>query len=419
MGAMKGPAMIASFALCAAAHAQPASDAQGFSAERLGRIGAAMRSEIARGSMPGAVTVIARNGRIVHFEAHGFLDAARSRPMEKDALFRVFSMTKPVVSVAAMMLVETGELQLRDPVERWLPELKDMKVLVEKRDASGGFTHEAVAALRPITVYDLLRHTSGFSFGGNAPYRPLREAYEEADIAAIADLAPDEFVKRLGAIPLAWQPGTRWEYGNASTDVLGVLLERVTGKRLDALLEEAIFKPLGMKDTALQVTPERLPRLAEAESADALAAASWRWLRVEADPARRYRLAGAGMVSTAADFLRFAQMLLNGGELDGARLLSRKTVDHMLTDHTRDIAGAPELTGPGYGFGLGFAVRRSDGYGITAGSEGEATWPGFAGTDFIVDRKESIAAVFMSQTPALHGQARFLFRNLLYGALLR
>ena len=196
-----------------------------------------MRAEIDKGTMPGAVTLIARHGKVVHFEAHGYLDSGKTKPMTQDAVFRMFSMTKPFVSVAAMMLVEQGRMKLSDPVSTWIPEFKDMKVLIEKKDAAGNVTREPVPAERPITVQDLLRHTSGFAYADNAPFPELKDAYTKADIESReTDVSPEELVQRLAGIPLAWQPGTRWQYG-VSTDVLGVLLERLTGKRLDLLLD--------------------------------------------------------------------------------------------------------------------------------------------------------------------------------------
>lgn len=400
--------------------AQAESESEGFSSERLARISAVMRAEIDKGTMPGAVTLIARNGKIVHFEAHGYLDPGKTRPMTRDAVFRAFSMTKPFVSVAAMMLVEQGRMRLSDPISAWMPELKDMKVLVEKKDLAGNVTREQVPAERPISVQDLLRHTSGFSYADNAPFPEIKDAYRKVDIESReTDVSPDEMVKRIAAIPLAWQPGTRWHY-SISTDVLGVLLERMTGKRLDILLEELMFQPLKMKDTSFQLKPGQMARLADAFDSDPVKAWSWKWVRVEGDPGKRYRLGGAAAVSTAEDYFRFAQMLVNGGELDGARLLSRKTVEYMLSDHIPGFPGSTAgTTGPGYGFGLGFGVRRQDGFAVVPGSTGDAMWAGLGGTSFTIDPKEKIVGVFMAQAPTPRLHTRFLFKNLLYGALVR
>jgi CubicO group peptidase (beta-lactamase class C family) len=281
-------------------------------------------------------------------------------------------------------------------------------------------TRAPVPAERPITVQDLLRHTSGFTYAGSAPFPELKDAYTKADIESRdTDVSPEELVQRLAGIPLAWQPGTRWEYG-VSTDVLGVLLERLSGKRLDLLLAEMIFQPLEMKDTSFQLKPEQRVRLADAFEADPLKAPSWKWVRVEADPGKRYRLGGAAAVSTTEDYFRFVQMLVNGGALDGARLLSRKTVEYMLSDHIPGFAGSTaSSTGPGYGFGLGFAVRRQEGFAVVPGSTGDAMWGGLGGTSFTIDPKEQIVGIFMAQAPTPRHHTRFLFKNLLYGALVR
>jgi CubicO group peptidase (beta-lactamase class C family) len=397
-----------------------APESEGFSSERLARISPVMRAEIEKGTMPGAVTLIARHGKVVHVEAYGYLDSDKAKPMTTDAVFRLFSMTKPFVSVVAMMLVEQGRMKLSDPISTWIPEFKDMKVLVERKDAVGTVTREPVPAERPITVQDLLRHTSGFAYADNAPFPELKEAYTKADIESReTDMSPEELVQRLAGTPLAWQPGTRWQYG-VSTDVLGVLLERLTGQRLDLLLDERLFKPLQMKDTSFQVKPDQRARLADAFDADPLKAQAWQSARVEADPGKRYRQGGGGGVSTAADYFRFAQLLINGGGLDGVQLLSRKTVEYMLSDHIPGFPGSTASTaGPGYGFGLGFAVRRQEGFAVVPGSTGDAMWAGRGGTSFTIDPKEQIVGIFMAQAPTPRQHTRFLFKNLLYGALVQ
>jgi len=391
----------------------------GFSRERLDRIAPVMKAEIEKGTMPGAVTLIARNGEIVHFEAHGFIDAAKTKPMTKDAVFRAFSMTKPFVSVAAMVLVEEGKMSLRDPISNWMPEFKQMAVYTEQTDDRGRTTRAAVPAKRQITVQDLLRHTSGFTYAGSAPFPELKEAYETAAIESRnVDLSPEELIKRLATIPLAYEPGTRWEYG-VSTDVLGVLVERVSGKRLDHYLEEILFKPLNMKDTHFQAKPEQMPRLADALDTDPQKADAWKWVRVEEDPGKRYRLGGAATVTTAEDYFRFAQMMLNRGELDGVRILSRETVEYMTSNHIVGLQGTPApTTGPGYGFGLGFGVRLQEGVSWVPGSTGDYMWAGAGGTSFTIDPKERIIGVFMAAAPTPRLHTRFLFKNLLYGALV-
>jgi len=390
---------------------------QGFAADRLDRIASVMELEIDKGTFPGAVTLIARNGKLVHFEAYGFLDGSKTTRMDKEAFFRALSMTKPFVAVATMMLVEQGRLQLSDPVTDWLPEFKDMKVIVEKRDAAGALVRETEPAARPILVHDLLRHTSGLTYTGTAPYPEIREAYRKADISSReTDVSPDEFIQRLAVIPLAYQPGTRWEYG-LSTDVLGVLLERLSGKPLHTLLNEMIFVPLQMKNTSFHVKPEQLSRLAEILDTDPMKTLARKEARVEDDPMRRYRKAGGGSVTTAYDYFRFAQMVLNGGELDGVRLLSRKTLEYMLSDHISALAGGGPL--PGYGVGLGFNVRRDAGVADSPGSTGDVSGGGLAGTSYIIDPKERIVGVFMAAAPTPVKHTQELFKNLLYGALVK
>jgi CubicO group peptidase (beta-lactamase class C family) len=269
-------------------------------------------------------------------------------------------------------------------------------------------------------VQDLLRHTSGFTYTGSAPFTEINDAYAEADISSTdTDVSPDEFVQRLAQIPLVWQPGTRWEYG-ISTDVLGVLLERMNGERLDVLLDTMIFQPLRMKETSFQVRPDQMARLADAFDSDPLKAQLWKSSRVTIDPGKRYRLGGAGSVSTAEDYFRFAQMVVNGGELDGVRLLSRKTIEYTLSDHMPDFPGSTAgTTGPGYGFGLGFGVRLQDGFAVVPGSAGDAMWAGAGGTSFTIDPKEKIVGVFMAQAPTPRLHMRFLFKNFFYGALVK
>jgi CubicO group peptidase (beta-lactamase class C family) len=406
--------------LAASGIARASDQLQGFSAERLQRLGTAVKSEMTKGTIPGAVVLVARNGHIVHFEAYGFLDGARTRPMPKDSLFRLFSMTKPITSVAIMMLVERGDLNLDDPVAKYLPELKDLKVEVRKNDPAGS-GHDLVPAARPVTILDLLRHTSGFtySFGGARSDR-IKQLYLEHDVEQQKGNIPaEEMLRRVAKIPLAFHPGTAFEYG-ISTDILGFVLERIVGKRLDMLLDDMIFKPLKMTDASFQVTDAAANRLADALDTDPLRAWAWQWARVTAKRGDGYVSGGGGMVGTAHDYFRFAQMILNGGELDGVRLLSRKTIDYMLSDHLVGLAGSTApTTGPGYSFGLGFAVRLHDGMGVTAGSKGDAMWAGLGGTSFTIDRQEKLLGIFLAAGPASRNHTRFLFKNVVYGALVR
>lgn len=409
--AMAAAALLAAQGVCAQAPKQE--DAvQGMSRARLARIAPVMKEQIERNVFPGALTLVARNGRVVHFEAHGYLDAAKTKPMPKDALFRLASMTKPIVTAAAMMLVEQGRLKLNDPIATWLPELKDLKV-----EAGDG---EAPLS-RPIWVQDLMRHTAGFVYAGSTKSPRIKKLYEELNIEAREnDITGDEMLKNLGRIPLAHQPGTFWEYSIA-VDVLGLLLERVEKKPLDAIVKELLLDPLGMKDTTWWVPADRSGRLAEALDADALKATSLKAYRDSYNPlGKSYFKGGAGLIGTAADYLRFAQMMVNGGELDGKRYLSKKTVEFMLSQHTVGMGGSTiGTTGPGYGFGLGFGVRLDDGMGWVPGSKGDAMWAGFWGTSFWIDPKEKLVGILMAQSPSNRIHTRMLFKNVVYGGLVK
>jgi CubicO group peptidase (beta-lactamase class C family) len=404
-----------------AAPAPRVDEVQGMSRERLARIAPVMKQQVEKGMFPGAVTLIARRGQIVHFEAHGFLDSAKTKPMTKDAIFRLASMTKPIVTVAAMMMVEQGALKLNDPIATWLPELKELKVETKKTDKDGTVTTEDVPASPPITVQDLMRHTSGFFYSAAVGSPRLKEAYEKANIEAReTDITGDEMLKRLGRIPLAYQPGTTFNY-SISTDVLGLLLERVAKVPLDRLLKEILFDPLGCKDTAFWVPPERVARLADAYDSDPLRAAYVKASRILENPAgKSYFKGGGGLVATAEDYFKFAEMMLNGGERKGRRYLSRKTVEFMLSDHIVGLSGSPMgTTGPGYGFGLGFGVRLHEGLAWVPGSKGDAMWAGLWGTSFTIDPKESLVAILMAQGPSNRTHTRMLFKNLVYGALVQ
>jgi CubicO group peptidase (beta-lactamase class C family) len=389
---------------------------RGFSRERLARIGPAMNAEAERGSFPGAVTLIARGGEIVHFEAHGHLDAARTRPMPQDAIFLQASMTKPITSVLAMMLVEEGRMKLDDPIATYLPELRNLKVEV-RRDGQA----ELVDPVRPPTVHDLLRHTAGFIYANAASPSPrIRELYDQANIEArVSPVTGDEMLRRLGEIPLAFQPGTTFFYSIA-TDVLGLVVERVSGQRLDRFLEQRLLEPLGMPDTQWFVPESKRARLAEAPDSDPQKDSMWRSYRIlQDDRDAAYFKGGAGLVSTAADYIRFAQMIANGGTYEGRTYLSAPVVRFMLSNHTIDMEGSTAATtGPGYGFGLGFGVRLQDGVGTAPGSPGDAMWAGAWGTSFTVDPAEGLVAILMAQGPSNRYRTRMLYKNLVYGAMV-
>jgi len=396
-------------------------EVQGMSRERLARIERVMKEQIGKGIFPGAVTLVARRGQVVHFEAYGFLDSAKMKPMTKDAIFRLASMTKPIVTVAAMMMVEQGILKLNDPISSWLPELKDLKVETEKTDKAGTVTTEDLPANRPVTVQDLMRHTSGFFYSEAIKSQRLKDTYEKANIEAReSDITGDEMLKRLGHIPLAHQPGTNFHY-SISTDVLGLLLERAANASLDRLLMELLLDPLSMKDTAFWVPPGKVERLAEAYDSDPQKVSRLKASRILANPVgKSYLKGGAGLVGTAEDYFKFAQMMVNGGELEGRRYLAKKTVEFMLSDHIVGMGGSTmATTGPGYGFGLGFAVRLYDGYSWVPGSKGDAMWAGAWGTSFTIDPREGLVGILMAQGPSNRVHTRMLFKNLIYGAMVR
>jgi CubicO group peptidase (beta-lactamase class C family) len=387
-------------------------DIAGLSQERLGQFRAVLRSGVNEGRIPGAVVLIARDGQVAFFEAIGFRDRAANAQMQKDAIFRLYSMTKPIVSVAAMMLVEEGRLLLSDPVSKHIPELKGLKVGVEKPGADGKPELELVPAQREMTVQDLLRHTSGITYGifGRSLVKAAYNALNPLD----GNQTSGEFVAKLAKLPLAFQPGTTWDYGQ-STDLLGVLIERIAGKPLDMFIEERILRPLGMKDAGFFVPEAQQGRLAEAQPEGGK---PQRLLDVAKRPT--FLAGGHGMVSTASDYLRFSQMLLNGGELDGVRLLSRKTVEYMTSNHLGDLSRGPAFSpGPGYGFGLGFGVRIMAGTASVPGSVGDYYWSGLGGTYFWVDPKERLIAILMLQAPSQRDYYRMLFRDMVYAALVK
>lgn len=384
----------------------------GVSNERLARIAPAMEQQIQKGIFPGAVTLVARNGEVVHFETHGFQDAGKTKRMSKDTIFRLASMTKPVVTVAGMMLVEQGAMKLNDPITNWLPELKDLKVETPNGD---------VPLSRPITVQDLMRHTAGFVYAGSSQSPRIKKMYTDANIESReTDITGDEMLRRLGQIPLVHQPGTFWQY-SISIDVLGLLIERVAKKPLDQVLSEMLFQPLGMKDTAFWVPPEKAHRLADALDSDPLKTTLHKSYRVLQNPAgKSYFKGGAGLVGTAEDYLKFAQMMVNGGAYEGKRYLSKKTVDFMLSDHTPGMGGTTiATTGPGYRFGLGFGVRMQEGYAWVPGTVGDAMWAGLWGTSFWIDPKERLVGVLMTQAPSNRIHTRMLYKNLVYGAIVQ
>jgi CubicO group peptidase (beta-lactamase class C family) len=409
-------AFAAQVALAQAAAPLPEANPEevGLSSARLGRLDAAMQRAVDSGELPGAVVLIARDGQLVHAKTYGWQDREKNIPMAADSIFRLYSMTKPVVSVAAMMLVEEGRLGLQEPVSKYIPEFKDMKVGVESKDAEGKPVLTLVDAKRQITVQDLLRHTSGFTYGVLGASNAIKKMYVDAEIFSQKWVLAD-FVKALAKLPLTFQPGTGWEYGH-STDVLGRVVEVASGQSLDVFLTERIFEPLHMVDTSFQVPPEKRDRLAQ-PMPDVYTGKTPEL--IDFSKRQTFFAGGHGLVSTAGDYLRFAQMLANGGELEGVRILGPRTVAYMTSNHVNAQIdkGSAFLPGPGYGFGLGFATRLERGQSEWPGSPGDFFWSGYAGTYFWVDPEEQLVPVFMSQEPVRRGYYRVLMRNLVYQAI--
>jgi CubicO group peptidase (beta-lactamase class C family) len=391
-------------------------DQAGMSAQRLDRLTATFKKAIDAGDMPGVVIMVARDGKLVFQQAIGMQDPTRGTPMALDSIFRIYSMTKPIVSVAAMTLVEEGKLGLHEPISKYIPEFKDMTVGVETfNPAMGTSTFYTVPAKRQITVQDLLRHTSGLTYGVFTGKTQIGKMYTEANLWQQKTI--EDLCKALAKIPLRNEPGTVWEYSH-STDVLGRVVEVASGQPLDVFVSERILKPLKMVDTGWDVPPEKQNRIAEPK-----AGGDKDWdPTIMIDPRKKATLFGGGyaMVSTAGDYLRFSQMLANGGQLEGVRILSRKTVDYMTSNHlTPEISKGPNwLPGAGYGFGLGFGVRLETGMSEWMGTPGDFYWGGYAGTAFWVDPKEKLVPVFMMQAPGKRAHYRTLLRDLVYQSLV-
>jgi CubicO group peptidase (beta-lactamase class C family) len=401
----------------------------GMSKPKLERISTVFKQEVDQGKLPGAVVMVARKGKLVYTNAIGFQDKVSGTAMKSDSLFRIYSMTKPFVAAGAMMLVEEGKIQLTDPVSKFLPAFKGQQVSVARADGEfAKLSYLAVPADRESTIQDLFRHTAGLAYGEITVNGPVKEAYtkaglynKERDYDARA-LSPSEFVERIAKAPLAHQPGTVWEYSLA-IDVLGRVIETASGKRLAAYLDERLFKPLGMSDTAFWIPSDKMARLAQALPVDPASGQPNNLIDVSSPPGNDS--GGAGAISTAADYLRFAQMLGNGGQLDGVRVLSRTSVQLMTSDHLGARIAAPLTPGelllgtPGYTMGLMFAVRQGNGIAGVPGSAGEFMWAGYAGTYFWIDPREELAVVYMTQAPSpIRAYYRRLLKQLVAQAIV-
>lgn len=377
----------------------------GMSSARLARLGAALKADVDKGKLPGAVIGVARKGKLVYFEAVGFRDKEAASPMTTDAIFSIASMTKPMTSVAVLQLYEEGRLLVSDPVAKYLPQLADRRVA-----ASLDNPGETVPAVRQPTIQDFLRHTAGVLYGGRGT-SALHKLYPPSSSVSGRTMTGAEFLEKLGSLPLAYQPGTVWDYSLA-VDVNGLVVEKVSGQTLGQYLREHVWTPLGMKDTGFSVSPGQQARYARALATDPDTGKPQSVL--DLTKPLKFECGGGCGASTAGDYLRFAQMLANKGTLEGKQILGRKTVEFMTTDHLAPEVhnGIPKVDPArvGYGFGLGVAVRRADGVSPINGSKGDYSWGGAYGTFFWVDPKEELVVVYMAHTP---GPARQHYRALL------
>jgi CubicO group peptidase (beta-lactamase class C family) len=407
--AFVGPALAGSFDIPAGAHFNP---------QKLERITEFFRKEVADGNIPGAIVLISQHGKPVYFEKFGLRDVTTKQPMTDDTIFTVFSMSKPVTSVAAMMLIDEGRLKLDDPVSKYIPAFANAKVGVELKAENGEKKLELTPLKSPITILDLMRHTSGITYGFYGDSL-VRKAYANALIYG-GDFNNAEFADRLAKLPLAEQPGTLWDYGH-STDVLGRVIEVISGKSLLQFEKERLLDPLGMPDTAFYVAdPAGLARLAEPLPTDSD-------YRVGNDrTAKRmmkWESGGGGMISTIKDFARFSQILLNGGSLDGKQYLSPQAFNEMAADHVGPNSGVARdyfyFPGDGFGFGLGFGVRTDPGNAKPPppGSLGELKWDGASGCYFIIDRKQDMFFILMEQTPSQRQRIQPALKKLIYEAM--
>jgi CubicO group peptidase (beta-lactamase class C family) len=383
-------------------------EAIGLSALRLQRMRDAYQREIDKGTTPGVVSMVARRGQVGWFEAQGSQNPADGAPMATNSLFRIFSMTKPIVSLGIMMLVEDGHLLLNDPLSKYIPEFANQKVGIERNGQL-----EFALPVRPITIQDLLRHTSGISYEitGNGM---VQRMYAKAKTFS-RDITNEEHAKLIASMPLMCQPGAEWNYSR-STDILGRVIEVVSGKTLSAFLGERILAPLQMNETGFHTAQGNASRIAQPFPTD-----PWTGDKVALfNPLEipKMESGGGGLVSSAMDYARFCQMLLGGGALDGTRIIGRTTLTFMASNHLAPhVKVESHLLPPGHGFGLGFAVRTDEGLAPYAGSVGQFFWSGVAGTFFWIDPKEDLFAIFLSQGPGQREYFRTLVRSLVYAAV--
>lgn len=384
----------------------------GLSSERLNRIDTVLKADIEKGQIPGAVALVARKGKIAYFKRFGMRNKEKSLPMEKDSIFHVYSMTKSITAVAASILLEEGKLLLWDPVAKYIPPFKDIQVGEVKKDETG---KEVVTMVKPgnvMTIQDLLRHTSGLSYFFYPP-KAIQDMYVQAGMHKTEEMTNAEICEKLAKLPLVANPGTKYQYG-MSYDVMGRVVEVISGMPLDKFFEERIYKPLKMKDSGFQVKGPDVDRLVYLDP---------KWpLYIDPTKPQKNLSGGGGTVSTAMDYARFAQMLLNGGQLEGKRLLGPRTVAFMTSDHLGPMGNRDDalyVPGRGYGVGFDYYVRVDAGHAYFLGNVGEFYKGGAAGTIFWVDPKEDLIAVFMVSSPDYREHYRFLIKSLIYQAILK
>ena len=390
----------------------------GFSSERLSRIGATIKADVDAGRIPGAVIAIARHGKLVMFDAYGYRDKAANAPMTTDTIFNIASMTKPMTAVGALMLYEQGKLLINDPIAKYFPKFADLRVAA--RDANGEPTAETVPAKNPITIQDLMRHTSGIIYGGRGNTL-VHKMYPAGSSDAARDYDGSAFMEKLASLPLLHQPATVWDYG-FGLEVLGLTIEKITGQSLGQYLQANLFSPLGMTDTGFFISADKAARYAKPLPADPDSGKP-QARSPELTQALKFECGGGCAASTASDYLRFATMLMNGGQLAEARLLGPRTVSYMLSDQLgpgiKNLVGNADPTRADYGFGLGLAVRTTPGIVRMMGSVGQFSWPGASGTDWWVDPKEELVVVYLSAAP---GPIRWHYRQktnaLVYQAMI-
>lgn len=392
--------------------------ARSFSSEGLAKVSDYIRNEVAAGTIPGAILLLQQHGKPVYYQQFGVRDVATEISMSADTIFRLYSMSKPITSVMAMMLVEEGRLSLDDPVAKYIPAFAGMKVGVEKKAEDGKVALVLEPLERPVTIRDLLRHTAGLPYGyqgGGA----VRELYAAANLFD-SDLSNADFVAKVATLPLVEQPGTVWDYGH-STDVLGRVVEVISGKTLLQFEKERLLDPLHMTETAFFVAdPAKFPRIAEPMPTDRNISPTTQLRDIRRPVA--WESGGAGMVGTIGDYARFTQMLLNGGSYEGRRYLKPETIALMASDHVGPETGIARdqnyYPGGSSGFGLGFAVRTSVPSG-TSWPLGEYRWDGVGGTFFFIDPEDDVFGIFMVQTPSQRGRIQLALKTLIYQAMGR